>query len=277
MEYYTLNGRKIQAIAFGTYQSEGNDCYCSVRKAIDVGYTNIDTASFYKNENLVGKAIKDSGLDREKLFVTTKIWNSEQGTVLSKKSIENSLKNLDLGYIDLMLIHWPIPVGHEHDYQTLNKQTFEVMAEYREKGLIKHLGVSNFLVNHLKEIEQNTGIRPEINQIEMHPGLMQEEICSYCKDNDILVQAWRPLMKGNCNAFPTLVNIAKKHGKTSTQVSLRAVLQAGAMPIPKSVHAERIEENFDIFDFSLSLEEMNEIYNMDEFRCGSHPLHLTRT
>lgn len=277
MQYYTLDDKKIQAIAFGTYQSEGNDCYSSVRKAIDVGYTNIDTASFYKNEDLVGKAVKDSKADREKLFVTTKIWNSEQGTILSMQSIENSLKNLDLGYIDLMLIHWPIPVGHNHDYQELNKQTFEVMANYREKGLIKHLGVSNFLVEHLEQIEKNTGIRPQFNQIEMHPGLMQDEIRSYCKEKGIIVQAWRPLMKGNCNAFETLVNVARNHGKTPTQVALRAVLQAGAMPIPKSVHANRIEENFDIFDFALTENEMNEIYNMDEYRCGSHPLHLTRT
>ncbi len=277
MQYFTLNDKQIQAIAFGTYLSEGNDCYSSVRKALDVGYTNIDTAAFYKNEDIVGNAVKDSGKDREQLFITTKIWNSEQGTILAQKSIENSLKNLDLGYIDLMLIHWPIPVGHEHDYQSLNKQTFEVMAKYKEMGLIKHLGVSNFLVEHLKQIEFNTGIRPSVNQIEMHPGLMQEEICAYCKENNILVQAWRPLMKGNCSNFTTLANIAEKHGKTPSQIALRSILQSDAMPIPKSVHSQRIEENFDIFNFSLSSEEMNAIYNMEEYRCGSHPLHLTRS
>jgi diketogulonate reductase-like aldo/keto reductase len=277
MEYFDLEGRKIQAIAFGTYLSEGNDCYSSVRHALDVGYTNIDTASFYKNEHIVGKAVKDSGKHRENLFITTKIWNSEQGATLSAKSIENSLKELDCGYIDLMLIHWPIPVGHEHDYQTLNKETFEVMAKYKEKGLIKHLGVSNFLTEHLQQLERNTGLRPIVNQIEMHPGLMQNEIRSYCKDKGILVQAWRPLMKGNCNSFPTLVELGKKYGKTPCQIALRAILQAGAMPIPKSIHPSRIEENFDIFDFALSNEDQNVILNMDEYRCGSHPLHLTRT
>ena len=278
MDYFTLNnGRKIQAIAFGTYQSEGNDCYNSVRHAIDIGYTNIDTAAFYKNEDLVGKAIKDSKTNREDLFVTTKIWNSEQGTILSERSIESSLKKLDIGYIDLVLIHWPIPVGHEHDYQTLNKQTFEVMAKYREKGLIKHLGVSNFLVEHLEQIERNTGIRPEFDQIEMHPGLMQEEINGYCKTNGIIAQAWRPLMKGNCDTFALLCDIGAKYGKTASQVALRAVLQSGAMPIPKSVHANRIAENFDIFDYSLSDDYMKNIMEMNEYRCGSHPLHLTRT
>ena len=277
MDFFTLNnGRKIQQIAFGTYLSEGNDCYNSVRKAIEVGYTNIDTAAFYKNEDLVGKAVRDSGLDREKLFVTTKIWNSEQGTVLSKKSIENSLRLLNLDYIDLMLIHWPIPVGHENDYQELNKQTFEVMAEYKGKGLIRHLGVSNFLVEHLQQIEKNTGIRPEFNQIEMHAGLMQEEICDFCKQNGIIVQAWRPLMKGACYSFPTLCEIAQKHGKTPSQIALKILIEAGVMPIPKSVHNERIEENFALFDFALNNDDKNKIYRMEEYRCGSHPLYLNR-
>lgn len=276
MEYFSLAGKNIQAIAFGTYLSEGNDCYSSVRSAIDIGYTNVDTAAFYKNERLVGKAVRDSGVNREKLFITTKIWNSEQGLIPSARSIENSLKNLNLDYIDLVLIHWPIPVGHSHDYQTLNKETLEVMARYREKGLVKHIGVSNFLVEHLEQIERNTGIRPQVNQIEMHPGLMQAEIRAYCKNNGILVQAWRPLMRGNCDSFATLREIAVKHGKTPSQIALRAVLQSDAMPIPKSVHANRIKENFDIFDFALDENDMKAIYGMDEYRCGSHPLHLTR-
>ncbi|MBO5224737.1 MAG: aldo/keto reductase [Clostridia bacterium] len=277
MEYFEIKGRQVQAIAFGTYLSSGNDCYNSVRDAIDVGYTNIDTAAFYKNEDLVGKAVRDSGTDREKLFVTTKIWNSEQGTTLSQKSIENSLKLLDIDYIDLVLIHWPIPVGHNHDYQILNKETFEVMAKYREKGLVKHLGVSNFMVDHLDQIERNTGIRAEVNQIEMHPGLMQDEICSYCKERGILVQAWRPLMRGNCASFAPLCELGEKYGKTPSQVALRSIYQKGVMPIPKSVHRSRIEENFDVFDFRLSDDDMKIIEGMDEYRCGSHPLRLTRT
>ena len=263
-------------VAFGTYQSHGDDCYNSVRTAIDVGYKHIDTASYYDNEELVGQAIAHSGANREDLFVTTKIWNSEQGTEKAKKSIESSLKKLDCGYIDLMLIHWPIPVGHEHDYQELNKQTFLVMADYQRRGLIKHIGVSNFLVNHLEEIERNSGIRPALNQIEMHVGHTQNEIRAYCEEKGIMVEAWRPLMRGTCDSIDLLVPIAKKYGKTPTQIALRYLTQLGVVPIPKSVHDCRIKENFDIFDFTLTNEDIANIDKSEPIRCGSHPLHLTR-
>ena len=263
-------------VAFGTYQSQGDDCYNSVRCAIDVGYRHIDTASYYANEELVGKAIRDSGTDRSDIYLTTKIWNSDQGTDLAQKSIEDSLKKLDCGYIDLMLIHWPIPVGHSHDYQELNRQTFEVMAKYKEMGLIRHIGVSNFLVSHLQEIEKNSGIRPELNQIEMHVGHTQDEIRAYCDQNNITVEAWRPLMRGTCDNVLVLDLLGKKYGKTPTQIGLRYLTQKGVVPIPKSVHEQRIRENFDIFDFTLSDADMEKIDANEPIRCGSHPLHLTR-
>ena len=264
-------------VAFGTYQSQDKDCYDSVRCAIDTGYRHIDTAAYYDNEQLVGNAIKDSGARREDLFVTTKIWNSEQGTLKAAASIESSLKKLDCGYIDLMLIHWPIPVGHEHDYQELNKQTFEVMAQYQQKGLIRHIGVSNFLPEHLAQIEKNTGLVPAVNQVEMHVGLLQDEIRAYCKQKGIVVEAWRPLMRGTCDNLKLLTDLVEKYGKTATQIGLRYLLQKGVVPIPKSVHAERIRENFAVTDFYLSDQDVQSIDSSEVIRCGSHPLHLTRS
>lgn len=277
MQYKTLQNReKIQQIAYGTYLSHGNDCYEGVRHALDVGYTHIDTASFYKNEDLVGKAIKQSGKKREDVFVTTKIWNDMQGKEKSVISIEQSLKNLNLDYIDCMLIHWPIPTGHHHDYQMLNAQTFEVMEKYRQKGLIRYIGVSNFLPSHIGELYTNTSLTPCINQVEMHAGLKQEEIIKYCNEKNILVSAWRPLVKGACACDETLIEIASAINKTPAQVALRYIVEKGCIPIPKSVTKSRIEENFDIFSFSLTSEQMQKIDNMKENRVGSHPLSLNK-
>ncbi len=278
MQYTTLrNGLSLPLVGFGTYKQSGQVCYQSVRTALDVGYVHIDTAAYYENESEVGRAIRDSKINRESLFVTSKIWNSEQGTEKATASIERSLQNLDLGYIDLMLIHWPIPVGREHDYQELNKQTLEVMALYRQKGLIKHLGVSNFLPEHLEALERNTGIRPLFNQIEMHPGLPQTETVTYCKDKGIAVEAWRPLMNGACDRYPVLQQAAQTVGKTPSQVALRWLVQQNVLVLPRSQTPSRIKENFELFDFSLDEETMQLITNMEEVRCGSHPLRLTRT
>ena len=277
MDFKTLSsGKKIQQIAYGTYLSHNKDCYEGVRHALDVGYTHIDTAAFYLNEKFVGKAIKKSGKNREEVFVTTKIWNDMQGTVKSKLSIELSLKNLDLDYIDCMLIHWPIPTGRQHDYQYLNAQTFEVMEKYRQKGLIKHIGVSNFLPSHIDQLYANTSLMPCINQIEMHAGLKQEEIVSYCNEKNILVSAWRPLVKGTCVNDKTLLEIASAVNKTPAQVALRYVIQKGCIPIPKSITKSRIEENFDVFSFSLTNEQMQLIDDMKENRVGTHPLKMNK-
>lgn len=277
MEFKTLpNGEVIQQIAYGTYQSLSKECFEGVYHALDVGYTHIDTATLYQNEYYVGKAIKRSGKNREDVFVTTKIWNDMQGIEKAKISIENSLKNLDLGYIDCMLIHWPIPTGHKHDYQKLNAQTFEVMEKYRQKGLIKHIGVSNFLPSHIDELYANTSLTPCINQIEMHAGLKQEELINYCNEKNILVSAWRPLLKGKCTTDETILAIASEVKKTPAQVALRYIVQKGCIPIPKSATKERIEENFDIFSFSLSKSQMELIDSLDENRVGPHPLTLNK-
>ena len=193
-----------------------------------------------------------------------------------RRKFAHLLKNLNLDYIDCMLIHWPIPTGHHHDYQTLNAQTFEVMEKYRQKGLIRYTGVSNFLPSHIDELYSNTSLIPCINQVEMHAGLKQEEIIKYCNDKNILVSAWRPLVKGACASDETLVKIANDINRTPAQVALRYIVEKGCIPIPKSVTKSRIEENFDIFSFSLTSEQMQKIDNMKENRVGSHPLTLNK-
>ncbi len=270
-----LDGYAIPCVGFGTYLSEnGKECYDAVREALKVGYRHIDTASFYKNEQSVGQAVKDSKIARDELFVTTKLWNDDQGYDSTMRAFEKSYKKLGLEYIDLYLIHWPIPVGHEHDYKELNEGTWKAFIELREQKLIRSIGVSNFLPEHIDYLEKVSGVTPVVNQIEAHPGLNQTETALYCKQKGIVVEAWRPIMKGDAGSFPVLVELARKYGVTPTQIALRWSLDSGFVPLPKSVTPSRIKENSEIFSFSLTAEEIAKINDITEKRYGSHPLHL---
>lgn len=275
-DVYKLNdGFTIPCVGFGTFLSrDGQECYDAVREALKTGYRHVDTAAFYGNERSVGEAIRDSGVNRDDVFVTTKVWNDDQGYDNTMRAFEKSYKNLGLGYVNLYLIHWPIPAGHEHDYRELNKGTWKAFAELKAQKLIRSAGVSNFLPEHIDYLIEESGMTPAVNQIELHPALRQDETVDYCFKHGIVVEAWRPILKGEADKNPQLAAVAKKHNVTASQVCLRWELQRGILPLPKSVHADRIRENADIFSFELDEEDFALIASIPEHRYGSHPLNF---
>ncbi|WP_141993003.1 aldo/keto reductase [Bacillus sp. B4EP4a] len=262
------NGVKMPQLGFGVFKvKNGNETVESVKKAIEVGYRAIDTAAIYENEEGVGQAIRECGVPREELFITSKVWNTEQGYETTLQAFDNSLNRLGLEYLDLYLIHWP---GKDKYLET-----WRALEKLYKDGKVKSIGVSNFHVHHLENLLANSEVKPVVNQIELHPLLTQVEIRDYCAKHEIKVESWSPLGRGNLLEEPTINHIAKKHGKSSAQVLIRWHLQHDLVVIPKSITPSRIEENTEVFDFSLSLNEMNQIdaLNKNE-RFGSNPDEL---
>ncbi|WP_286885273.1 aldo/keto reductase [Aneurinibacillus sp. UBA3580] len=265
-DYTTLhNGVRMPWLGLGVYKTqEGEEVEQAVKAAIEIGYRSIDTAALYHNERGVGNAIKMCGVPREELFITTKVWNSHQGYDATLRAFEESRQKLGLEYLDLYLIHWPVKEKY--------KDTWRAFEKLYEDGLVRAIGVSNFHVHHLKDLLMDARIIPMVNQVEFHPRLTQKELLRFCKEKGIQMEAWSPLMRGRLLDDPVLNKIGRKYGKTPAQVILRWDLQHGVVTIPKSVHAERIAANADIFDFTLTDEEMNQIdgLNRNE-RSGQDP------
>ncbi|MEV5113144.1 aldo/keto reductase [Peribacillus frigoritolerans] len=262
------NGVKMPQLGFGVFKvKNGNETIESVKKAIEVGYRAIDTAAIYENEEGVGQAIRECGVPREELFITSKVWNTEQGYDTTLKAFEDSLNRLGLEYLDLYLIHWP---GKDKYLET-----WRALEKLYKDGKVKSIGVSNFHIHHLENLLANSEVKPVVNQIELHPLLTQAEIRDYCAKHEIKVESWSPLGRGNLLEEPTINHIAKKHGKSPAQVLIRWHLQHDLVVIPKSITPSRIKENAQVFDFSLSLNEMNQIdaLNKNE-RFGSNPDEL---
>ena len=236
----------------------------AIKTAVELGYKSIDTASVYKNEESVGQAVKESGASREELFITSKVWNKDQGYDSTLKAFEESLKRLDMDYLDLYLIHWPVE-GKFND-------TWKALERLYQEGTVKSIGVSNFQQHHLEELMKNNSEKPVINQIELHPRLSQQPLREFCQTNEIAVEAWSPIARGNLLDEPVLNHLASKYNKTAAQIILRWHLQNGTIIIPKSVQPSRIKENSEIFDFNLSLQDMTQIngLNMNE-RYGPDP------
>ncbi|CAH0344347.1 aldo/keto reductase [Bacillus sp. CECT 9360] len=259
------NGVKMPWFGLGVYKvEEGQEVVNAVNTAIRHGYRSIDTASFYKNEEGVGKAIKESGISREELFITTKVWNTEQGYETTIDSFEKSLKNLDIDYLDLYLIHWPVKDTY--------KETWKAMEKLYKDGRVRAIGVSNFHIHHLEDLLADSEITPMVNQVEYHPRLTQTELHEYCKKQHIQLEAWSPLMRGQLLDNPVLKEIGQKYSKSVPQVILRWDLQNGVVTIPKSIKEHRIVDNADIFDFVLTLEEMDKITSLNEDRrVGTNP------
>ena len=259
------NGTEIPILGLGTYSADGGRTTAeTVKAALELGYRSIDTASFYNNEKEVGEGIKESAVYRGDIFVTTKLWNDDHGYDKALKAFEASLQRLDLNYVDLYLIHWP---GKDKYVET-----WKALERLYDEGLVKAIGVSNFKEHHLKTLMSTSNEKPVVNQIELHPRLTSESLREYCKRMDIKVEAWSPLANGRLLNEPTINYIAKKHGRTPAQIILRWHIQNDIIIIPKTSSKKRLVENASIFDFRLSMEEMNLIdsLNMNE-RIGQDP------
>ncbi len=258
------NGVKMPWLGLGVWKTkDGSEVEQAVHDAFEAGYRHIDTATLYKNETGVGKAIRESGITREDLFVTTKVWNIDQGYNATLHAFEESKRKLGLDYIDLYLIHWPV--------QGKFKETWRALEHLYQEGFVRAIGVSNFQVHHLKVLLQDSKVKPMVNQVECHPMLTQLEVKQFCQTNHIQVEAWSPIMKGNLDNT-LLVELSKKYEKSPAQIVLRWHLQNGVIVIPKSVHKKRIVENADIFGFELSTEDMDEISWLNQNkRFGQDP------
>lgn len=250
-----LNGIDIPKIGFGTYKlKDENETIDTIKYALKVGYRFIDTASFYGNEEWIGKAIKESKIKREDIFLATKVWNDSHGYDKAIDSFEKSMKKLDIDYLDLLLIHWPTK---------LNKETWRAFESLYELGKVRAIGVCNFKIGHLEELRKTAKIMPMVNQIEVHPCFSQKEIVNYCNNYKIQVIGWSPIMKGQLLEVPLMIDLAEKYNKTIAQIALRWHIQKGIIPIPKSSHYGRIADNIDIFNFELSEEDMIKIDRLD--------------
>ena len=261
---YTLsNGVNIPCVGFGTWQTpNGETAINSVLEAMKCGYRHIDTAACYGNEESVGKAIKLSGINREDLFVTSKLWNTDQGYESTLKAFDKSIKDLGLDYLDLYLIHWPVVKGHKEDWEKSICETWKAFEKLYSEGKIRAIGVSNFKPHHLKVIFENCNIKPMVNQIELHPSHNQDETVKFCRNNNILVEAWGPLSTGRIFKVKEMQDIANKYNKSIAQITLRWHIQNEILPLPKSVTPSRIKENSMIFDFELLKEDMDLIQNL---------------
>lgn len=250
-----LNGIDIPRIGFGTYKLKGeNETIDTIKYALKVGYRFIDTASFYGNEEWIGKAIKESKIKRDDIFLATKVWNDSHGYDKAIDSFEKSMKKLDIDYLDLLLIHWPTK---------LNKETWRAFESLYELGKVRAIGVCNFKIGHLEELIKIAKIMPMVNQIEVHPCFSQKEIVNYCNNYKIQVIGWSPIMKGQLLEVPLMMDLAEKYNKTIAQIALRWHIQKGIIPIPKSSHYGRIADNIDIFNFELSEEDMIKVDKLD--------------
>lgn len=266
------NGVEIPCVGYGTWQTpDGAVAEKSVKEAIHLGYRHIDTAAAYANEESVGKGIAASGVLREKLFVTSKVWNSDRGYESTKKAFEKTLHDLNATYLDLYLIHWPASVHQFENWEQINVDTWRAMMELYQQGKIKAIGVSNFMPHHLEAL-MKMEIKPMVNQIEMHPGMLQEETRAYCAQHDIVVEAWSPLGSGKLFDNEILQKIAEKYEKSVAQICIRWCLQHEAVPLSKSVTPSRIKENLEIFDFEIQPEDMAAIDQLPNIGySGSHP------
>jgi diketogulonate reductase-like aldo/keto reductase len=252
-------------VGLGVFRAEeGEEVVEAVRYALGIGYRSIDTAAIYGNEKGVGEAVRKSDVPRSDVFVTTKVWNSDQGYQSTLAAFEKSLDLLQMDYVDLYLIHWPVSEKFI--------QTWRALEEIYRSGRARAIGVSNFMENHLSELLASASIPPMVNQVEFHPRLVQPGLLRYCAEHDIQVEAWSPIMRGAVQEIPELIKLADKYGKTPTQIVLRWDLQRGVVTIPKSVHPARIAANADIFDFELSQDDMGVINALDrDDRMGPDP------
>ena len=270
---YTLNnGVKVPCIAFGTYKAAEGNSADIIAAAIEEGYRYFDTASFYETEEYLAEAIQKSGLPREDFFIATKLWKEEMGYEETLAAFERSSKKLNTDYIDLYLIHWPKPTHDYEDWKQLNIDTWKALEKLYKEGKVRAIGVSNFLPHHLDNLFENCEIKPMVDQIEYHPGYTQEATVQYCKQHDILVQAWSPIARGRILQDVTLIEMAEKYSVSVAKLALRFCIQNDVLPLPKASSKERMRENMDLFDFEISDEDMKRLNTLPQIGwSGEHP------
>ena len=261
------NSHTAPQLGFGVWQIPNDQTASSVQTALETGYRLIDTAAIYENEQGVGAGLAASGLARDDYFVTTKVWNDSHGQTATRSAFFQSLERLNLDYVDMYLIHWPVPKYN------LFIETWETLIQLRDEGLIKNIGVCNFNANHIESLIKETGEKPVVNQIELHPGFQQHAMRAFNANHQIQTQAWSPMGLGTLWDNPTLTEIAQKHQRNVGQIMLRWQLEQGNMVISKSISPERIRSNFDVFSFSLDANDMAAIAQLDqtEGRLGPDP------
>ena len=266
-DYFALsNGVKVPPLAFGTFRlPEAESTATLVTQAIESGYRHIDTATGYGNERAVGRGIKASGVPRDEIFVTTKLDNPFHTGREARQQLRNSLDYLDTDYLDLWLIHWPVPVNNRENWAEANADTWSYFEAALEEGLVRSIGVSNFLPHHIDSLMESAQVLPMVNQIKLSPGCTQPEIVSYCRERDILLEAYSPFDNARIFGVPELVAMAEKYDKTEAQVVLRWHVQQGFLALPKASSLERIRENFAVFDFELSDEDMELLSGLTQY------------
>lgn len=264
------NSAQIPKVGFGTWRVPGGgDALEAVKTAIETGWRHIDTAARYGNEESVGEGLRASGVDRKEIFITSKLWNTERGYDKALRAFEKTLSDLGTDYLDLYLLHWPAVKNQFDNWEEINLSSWKALCELYRDGRVKAIGVSNFYPHHLKALMQ-TEIVPMVNQIEFHPGFMQTDTLEYCRENNILVEAWAPLARGRIFENETLVEIAAKHRKSVAQICIRWCIQNGVCPLPKSVTPSRIAENLNVFDFEISPEDMAKINSLAPMGMSGH-------
>lgn len=266
------NGVKIPNVAYGTYLMPDNEQVEKLVKiAINSGYRHVDTAFFYGNEQGVGRAVKNCGLSREEIFVTSKLWNDDRGYDNALFAFDKTMKNLGLDYLDLYLIHWPEPLNSGKDWKKINLDTWKALIRLYNEKRVRAIGVSNFMPHHLENLVQSEVV-PAVNQIEYHIGQTQDETVEFCKKHNILVEAWGPLGRGKMLTDSRIIALSDKYGVSTAQLLVRWSLQNGVLPLPKSQTPERIESNIKVFDFEIAKEDMEYLNSIPYFAgSGHHP------
>ena len=263
---------KLPPIGYGTYKSVGGDCTAIFREALRQGYRYIDTASFYGNEVEIGTAIKESGLKRTDLLLASKVWKTEMGYDETLRAAEHSLSRLGTDYLDLYLIHWPRPDLQMSEWEKLDRETWRAMERLLDEGVLRAIGVSNFLPHHIENLAVTGNVAPAVNQIEFHPGYPQLETVAYCHTQNILPQAWSPLGRTRVLAHPLIQTLSENYGKTPAQICLNYALMHGVMPLPKASSPERMRENLDAASFSMEAEDVAVLDEMETVGwSGLHP------
>ena len=256
------NGKIIPSIGFGTWKLKNNEETVEViKEAIKCGYSHIDTAFAYGNEETIGKGIKESNIDRKDLFITGKLWNDDRGYENIINACKRTIKNLNCEYLDLYLIHWPASKAVHDDWIEINKETWQALEYLYEQGLVKAIGVCNFKINQLEELIKTAKIKPMVNQIEFHIGVYNKDILDYCNRNNIVVEAWSPLGSGKLFKVEELKLMASKYNVSVAQLCIRWCLQNNTLPLPKSKNIERIKNNLDVFNFEITNEDMEYLNN----------------